>query len=565
MTSELQELVRDTIGFTGSAPPAMLSEQAPILTGDALADGNFYLVGMIGGKDVGKSALVNALIGQPITASTAYGPGTETIVAYAHESQHDNLKQLLDREFPGQFQIVTHRLGQLNRQVLLDLPDIDSLWLAHAQITRKILRHLLFPLWIQSIEKYADQAPQNLLAQVAQGNSAANFIFCLNKTDQLSSPAAIDELKADYSSRISRLLKIPLPKVWMLSAVRPGEFDLPALQAMLQREKSTDAVAQSQQMALKQQDRSLADWLDSQDLTGRADRLGRLLQLAQETLSDRVGVPLLEQALPALADDPASRFALTDEFLSARVARWPMVNLIQTLMSPILAVVRRNVGVTRSASLPDAEALVQAHLQSGGVPLANLLRGAFAQLQQANPQISELYRDRKLWEPMAADLAILQLRAALVETVSRQRDLIRQRAVGRFAFLGAPFRWLLTIGALVWFPFLQPIAQTVLIDGPTHSTHDILLLIVRIFSVNALLQNLTFLAAYFFLLWIILRWDTHRRIARFARRWKSDASDLSLTAQAVRWLDDLLEPLHQAQERAQSLAQRAGALTAPPE
>ena len=47
-----------------------MEEDAPVLAADALdADGEgMYLVAIIGGKDVGKSALVNALVGQEITA-----------------------------------------------------------------------------------------------------------------------------------------------------------------------------------------------------------------------------------------------------------------------------------------------------------------------------------------------------------------------------------------------------------------------------------------------------------------------------------------------------------------
>ena len=84
-----------------------------------------------------------------------------------------------------------------------------------------------------------------------------------------------------------------------------------------------------------------------------------------------------------------------------------------------------------------------------------------------------------------------------------------------------------------------------------------MLLTVNIFSVNELLQNLTFLTMYFFLLWIILRWDTQRRIARLARKWKSVSSEMSLEMAAVGWLDDLTQPIRSKYETAKSLAERA--------
>ena len=66
MTPELQQLVHETTALTGVAPPDLLDAQSPTLVRDALAAAaeSFYLVGLIGGKDVGKSALVNALVGE---------------------------------------------------------------------------------------------------------------------------------------------------------------------------------------------------------------------------------------------------------------------------------------------------------------------------------------------------------------------------------------------------------------------------------------------------------------------------------------------------------------------
>jgi hypothetical protein len=161
MTPAVEQLVRETMELTGAPTPQLLEDDAPVLADEALevreADdrdgGDFYLVGIIGGKDVGKSALVNALVGRPITAITSHGPGTETVVAYAHASREAALRALLEREVPGQYRIVTHDSPHLLRQVLLDLPDIDSHWRTHLEVTRAMLRHMLYPVWVQSVEK----------------------------------------------------------------------------------------------------------------------------------------------------------------------------------------------------------------------------------------------------------------------------------------------------------------------------------------------------------------------------------------------------------------------------
>ena len=431
-----------------------------------------------------------------------------------------------------------------------------------------MLRHMLFPLWVQSVEKYADRQPQDLLRAVAAGNAAANFLFCVNKVDQLDrmsggDPRAPDELREDFAERIGRTLNVPPPRVWLLSATQPDLFDLPALREQLNVQRSDAAVKQGQALARRQQDRSLGTWLAAQDLPGRAQRFGGgLQQEAEELLADRVGTPLIERSLPALADDPSSRLALTDEVLAGRSARWPMVSLVHAVLTPAMAVVRRNVGVTRVAALPDAEAVVDAHLRPAGVPVATLVQNTFAQLQQTHPQVSDLYAGRRLWEDMPADAAAAALRTALTDTVARQRAEVRRR-LGGASPIFAPVRWLLTIGAVLWFPFVQPAAER--LTGPDgldrnliHDTHALTDLALHIVSVNDLLQSLTFLVMYFLLLWAVLRWDTQRRVARWTARWRTDAaSDLSLTAQTVQWLDHLLRPIRAARERADTLAARA--------
>src|SRR4051812_4753108 len=98
MSPDLDQLVSDVAAITGVPKPEWLEDGAPVLSesnGDG-ATGHFYLIGLIGGKDVGKSALVNAIAGHEITARTSHGPGTETVIAYAHASQAAALRELLE-------------------------------------------------------------------------------------------------------------------------------------------------------------------------------------------------------------------------------------------------------------------------------------------------------------------------------------------------------------------------------------------------------------------------------------------------------------------------------------
>lgn len=584
MTPAVEQLVRETMEVTGAARPALMEDDAPVLSEDALSlsdDRPFYLVGLIGGKDVGKSALVNALAGRGITPSSSYGPGTEGVIAYAHLSQTDAMRELLEREVPGQFRIVTHEIPSLRRLVLLDLPDIDSHFASHLQVTRTMLRHMLFPIWIVSVEKYADRQPQQMLLKVAAGNAPDNFVFCLNKIDQLTGfriagperkapvgdgnpwepdPDAAAELRDDFAGRLQRTLSLAgPPRVYMISATHPEAFDLPELRETLIRERSTQDVRKSQELAARRQDRSLLAWLDGQQLPVRAQRLARLQQDAEDMAAHRIGGPLLEEVIPRLLEDPATRGAMADEILTERVARWPVVRLVHTLLAPLFVVLR---GATsrNAAPLQTPQGLVDIAMRETGYSASDLVQTTFAQLRQSQPTFGELYAHNRLWEQMSADLAAAELRRTLGGTVQRQRDAARQR-LSRGQRYGTPVRWLLTIGAVLWFPFIQPVLHGLLAAPDiVHSFRQVAMLAVEVLGVNYLLSSVGFLVLYFVALWLALRWNTQRRVARLMGNWQTSAPtdpSLNLSTQTLQWIDGLLAPLRQARERMESLATRA--------
>ncbi len=636
-SESLEELVRETVEVTGASLPALLEKDAPILDRAAISadgPGDFYLVGLIGGKEVGKSALVNALAGEKVTVSTAYGPGTEVAIAYAHASQEGGVGALLERIVPGKFRVVKHQVADLRGLVLLDLPDIDSHYRDHLQTTRAVLRHLLFPVWVGSVEKYADQQPMRLLAQVAAGNAPENFVFCLNKGDQVeegtearrhggtkgeeggggearrregteaaegqarrhqgtearregtggedsvSAPRlsaapfspplsasllsraggeAVEELREDYAERIGRTLGLAsAPRVFVISAIQPLRFDLPELRGMLMRAKAASVVKESKELATQRQERSLLSWLGTQELPVRARRLARLREEAEELLSNRLGAALLERMAPRLAADAGARLAIGDEVLEERVARWPIVNLVHTLFSPFLVMAR---GMTsRQAVAPrSAESLVDACMRETEEPVSTLLQSAFGQLRRSQPIVGELYAGNKLWESAPADAAAGELSRRLSQTLLHQRAAVRQQMAGRGAWAGLPIRWLLTIGAVLWFPFVQPILSEAMASHRSVSSLAAAALVIEVLGVDYLLKSAIFLSIWFVVLWLVLRWNTQRTVDRLVQRWGSaDVADASvnLSAQSMQWMEDLLSPIRNSEERILSLAKR---------
>jgi len=130
---------------------------------------------------------------------------------------------------------------------------------------------------------------------------------------------------------------------------------------------------------------------------------------------------------------------------------------------------------------------------------------------------------------------------------------------GRSAWVGAPFRWLLTIGAILWFPFVQPILSQMLATHLSITRLATLALLVQVLGVDYLLKSAVFLFFWFLVLWLALRWNTQRTVARLVKKWA--ATDLAepavnLTTQSMQWMDDLLTPIREAEQRVLSLAQR---------
>ncbi len=553
---DIEQLVHDTVEQTGAPPPRLLETDAPTL---ALTDNSssFYLVGLIGGKEVGKSAMVNALAGQTISAVTSHGAGTNTVVAYAHTSRQTAVRELLEREAPGQYRIVAHSMAGEQARVLLDLPDIDSHFQSHLLLTRRMLRHMLYPIWMVSIEKYADAQPRQMLARVAEGNDPQNFLFVLNKADQLDDDA-VTEIRDDYARRLAATMVVESPQVWVVSALHPDRYDLPALRKTLSRDRSTSEVTTSRQLAGLRRDASLVRWLETQNLPERAARLERLWIDARELLTARLAGPLLERAIPRLADDVAYRATLTDQAMAARVARWPLVNLVHTLLAPILSAAIALVRGGTARAMGTSAGLVDAHLTVDGQPLHQVVQATFAHVHQTSPIVANLYAHRRPWEGRGAEQAAYSLRTAAIDTIERQRAEVVARLGASRNPISALTRWTLTIGALLWFPFIQPFLEVALQTSLNEAIAKLGLLIVQLLGTTYLLTTAGFLVVYFTVIWLWLRWSTQRKVAKSLIRWSTGrgSDDLDLSRQTMAWIDGLSNPLREAHEIAVGLAER---------
>jgi hypothetical protein len=556
----IELLVHDTVRLTGAPLPALLDNESLALSVDAQA-GGFYLIGLIGGKDVGKSSLASAIAGVTLGTPSNTGEGTRDAIAYVHRDVENAVGELLDSVVPGRFMLVTHDHASLAAQVFVDLPDIDSKYDDHIDLTRRVLRHLLYPIFIQSIEKYADQRPQQLLAQVAEGNDPANFIFCLNKVDQLVSregePASV-VLAEDYARRLTSLLHLPeSPRIYRISAAQPDRFDLPTLRTTLGRQRNALDVRRSMDLAVNRRQHTFLRWLDAQNLAGRLEQASRVLNEAQERADERLLTPLQSRVIPRLLDDPLLKAQIVEQASRRRLARWPVVNVIDGVLGPMTSMFRRNVLGSMSCSRQSVGTVLSELTPS----VAARVRTLFADLRRRDPAIVPLYDTTPPWSDEASEQVSADLATRLSDALDARQQRITEQAGKGHGTVTAPVRWLMTWGAIVWFPIVQPILEIVLNPDYTWagmSGHAIWQL-VRLLGTTYLLTSVSFLAIYFVLLWAILRFTTGRSTQRLMD--KIDANESTdLAGQASAWVDDLLSPLEARTADLSALVERIAAV-----
>jgi hypothetical protein len=169
----------------------------------------------------------------------------------------------------------------------------------------------------------------------------------------------------------------------------------------------------------------------------------------------------------------------------------------------------------------------------------------------------ELYSQNKLWETGVAEQAAGVLEDRLEIAAESHRAALLKRAA-RPSIATRVAAYVLTVGAALWFPIVEPVLEIVLQQDIHHFTTATLLLIVQLLGASYLIRSVGFLAIYFVALWIWLRWHTVRRVERtFARTSPTDDPAAAVDA----WAENLLGPLRRNEERLQSLADRIAAMS----
>ncbi len=165
--------------------------------------GDLYVLALAGGTGVGKSSLLNALAGNEVSTAGVLRPTTSNALAWVAATRVTEAGPLLD--WLGGAQLAVHSAtadDPLVSVAIVDLPDLDSMAVAHAARVDAVLPRVDAVLWVTDPEKYADAVLHDRYLRRWLPRLGRQAV-ALNKTDRLTQVDAA-RLRADLAVRLGR-------------------------------------------------------------------------------------------------------------------------------------------------------------------------------------------------------------------------------------------------------------------------------------------------------------------------------------------------------------------------
>jgi GTP-binding protein EngB required for normal cell division len=187
--------------------------------------GETVVVALAGGTGSGKSSMLNAIAGTEVAQVGAKRPTTDSPLAWIPANPEPGLVRLLDDlDIPAR----TGHTGSFPH-ALIDLPDFDSVELAHRATVEALLPRIDAVVWVLDPQKYSDRViHRHYVAPLADYQD--QFLFVLNQADRLAE-ADLDEVLADLGHTLADD-GIANPTI-LVTAVRPATGDPHGIEAVV--------------------------------------------------------------------------------------------------------------------------------------------------------------------------------------------------------------------------------------------------------------------------------------------------------------------------------------------
>ncbi len=179
-------------GWLAETARASVAEISAATSADLFAsDANEPLVvALFGGTGVGKSSVLNRLVGEDVAKVGVIRPTSLEATVYVHE----------DIQFAGPeragFARATHTDDQRRHLVWVDMPDVDSTAADNRELVLGFLPFVDVLIYVVSPERYRDEAPWALLRERAD---QCAWVFVMNQIDR-GAPSQLVDLKRAVSA-----------------------------------------------------------------------------------------------------------------------------------------------------------------------------------------------------------------------------------------------------------------------------------------------------------------------------------------------------------------------------
>ncbi len=152
--------------------------------GERLRHGTTHtLVALLGATGSGKSSMANAIAQSDIATTGVRRPTTSSTLALVW-GDHDAGPLLHWLDVDNRHVVDADAASPLAGMVLLDVPDHDSVAVAHRLEMERIAEHADLLIWVTDPEKYADEAMHHYLRLLSRHGAVT--LMLLNKTDRLT-------------------------------------------------------------------------------------------------------------------------------------------------------------------------------------------------------------------------------------------------------------------------------------------------------------------------------------------------------------------------------------------
>ncbi|MCP4746818.1 MAG: GTPase domain-containing protein [Desulfobacteraceae bacterium] len=482
--------------------------------GRAEAD-SLFLYAIVGGKDVGKTSIINHLADATISKdSTIVDEGTRVTVAYCHLKDLGALQDRLGKLSNNRVIFATHDRSELQNVVLMDMPDYDSRFISHLADVKQLTPYLQGLIWVITPRKYGDDEFLQQLAGIAQSHE--NYFIIVNKMDQIGAKAPLETVRREVFRFISnecakRGIREPkMDRIFLLSAIEPEKYEFKQMHKRLIRPHTAQEIAQAKINNLKAEfQQNLKRINEAYHLDHHLDQMDRALDFINKRISEQFSESYLVTVSRRLGVQQSVQRRICKAVFSQRVKSWP---ILRTLFYPLTGIISALAGKLSFQSSMDQDTQgPQDMLRYKGKSAVSYLFKIRDGLLSKFPDLSQIAGQ----EPDYNQGITQSFTDLLKEYEQRITDaLIIAKA--RPGFLKRGLIYL----PLVWFPFLQPLLIRInTLDWPASASapaniKTLTVFLISLLGSGSLLTSLAFLGLFYSLLLMIM----YTRVAKAVQK-----------------------------------------------